>query len=50
MFEAGDYETSEQESVLSYRLDTEADYGRIVCRSGADISDDKCRININMQG
>ena len=31
--EAGDFETSETESVLSYRMDTEADYGRLVCRA-----------------
>ena len=31
--EAGDFETSDVESVLSYRVDTDADYGRLVCRS-----------------
>ena len=33
VMEAGDFETSDVESVLSYRVDTEADYGRLVCRS-----------------
>ena len=35
--EAGDFETSDVESVLSYRVDTEADYGRLVCRSESQI-------------
>ena len=35
--EAGDFETSDVESVLSYRVDTEADYGRLVCRSETDM-------------
>ena len=34
---AGDFETSETESVLSYRVDNEADYGRLVCRSASQM-------------
>ena len=37
MMVAGDFDTSETESVLSYRVDTEADYGRLVCRSESQI-------------
>ena len=36
MMVAGDFDTSETESVLSYRVDTEADYGRLVCRAEND--------------
>ena len=38
VMEAGDFDTSETESVLSYRVDTEEDYGRLVCRSDVQIT------------